>query len=110
MEDSLPPMATMVDVRPPLRQENNRKQLNIEFRITLSGRFAHRAGIWGRSGWFVGQPQASQKRASRRSLPPRPFAIDLFSVDLLEADLWIVSILGLLALFRRDEPTRMYDE
>ena len=31
--------------------------------------------------------------------------------DLPEADLWIVSILGhLLAFFRRDEPTGMYDE
>jgi hypothetical protein len=29
---------------------------------------------------------AVQKRGSRRSLPPRPFAIDLFSVDLLEPD------------------------
>ena len=34
----------------------------------------------------VGNPETIQKRASRRSLPPRPFAIDLFSVDLLEAD------------------------
>jgi hypothetical protein len=32
MEDSLPPMAMMVDTRPSLRQE---KQLNVDFRITL---------------------------------------------------------------------------
>jgi len=32
MEDSLPPMAMMVDTRPSLRQE---KQLNVDFRITF---------------------------------------------------------------------------